>query len=71
MIKSFIKIMSDDEIAPVVCFVFFGLGFLTCFGFYSLGGSYNSIALDTIKQCEMDLPRTQNCKIIAVPKEGK
>ena len=32
-------------------------------------GSYKNIVDNAIKECEKSLPRDQNCKIIAVPKE--
>lgn len=31
--------------------------------------SYKNIVDNAIKECEASLPRNQNCKIIAVPKE--
>ena len=31
--------------------------------------SYKNIVDNAIKECEKSLPRNQNCKIIAVPKE--
>lgn len=33
--------------------------------------SYKNIVDTAIKECEKSLPRDQNCKIIAVPKEQK
>lgn len=32
-------------------------------------GSHKNIVENAIKECEKDLPRSQHCKIIAVPKE--
>lgn len=32
-------------------------------------GSYKNVVDNAIKECERDLPRSQHCKIIAVPKE--
>lgn len=44
------------------------VGFLVLFALISFPTSYHSKAIKALEQCEKDLPRSQECMIVGVPK---